>query len=157
MRLRTIKIAAFLLLISLVSFKTVQQDCTPVGRVQIKTMLVQLGYVVKDIVTDPGKEKYSVTLINNGLDIPIGIEQSPSGRYIWLTANLGQADSTQGHKYYALLKRNGVIQPSQFYITSSGRLMAGHAIENKGVTNFLVRERLESLANRVGESKALWQ
>ena len=153
-----LKTAACLIMITLISFRSVQQDTGALTRTQMREMLVQLGYMVKDIVTTPGKEKYSVGMSHSSLDIPVGVEMSPSGRYIWLTVNLGPADSTNTAKNYALLKRNGLIQPVQFYYTSTTKtLMAGLPLENKGITNAHMRERLEYLAAKIGESKSIWQ
>jgi hypothetical protein len=45
--------------------------------------LGQLGYEVKDIVKDAGKEKFSVTLNKEGLDIPVAAEISGNTKYIW--------------------------------------------------------------------------
>jgi hypothetical protein len=130
-------------------------NCEPITRTQLRQMLVQLGYEVKDIVTDPGKEKYSITLTKYEIDIPVGAEISPSGKYIWLTVNLGNfTDTTMST---ALLRQNGKIQPTQFYATESGRLMVGLPIENRGVDNVLLREKVESITNNTGKTKGIWQ
>lgn len=128
-----------------------------IDRKQLRSMLEQLGYDVKDIVKDAGKEKYSSTFTRDGLDIPIGYEISPSESYIWLTVNLGDAPDAASASNNALLKQNSKIQPSFFYITDSGRLMAALAVENRGVTNALIRLRSESLAANVGKTKEIWQ
>ena len=120
-------------------------------------MLVQLGYEVTDLTKDPGKEKYSVKLTSNGLNVPIAVEISANTKYIWLTAFLGPADSTNGSKCFALLKQNFIAQPCQFYVTEKGNLMFGLPVENKGVTNAWLKDRLESVANKIGESKTIWQ
>lgn len=133
------------------------QDCEKLTRVQLRAMLVQLGYEVKDIVKEEGKEKYEVKLTKNGLDIPTGIEISPSGNIIWLTVNLGAPKAETSAINYALLKQNSKIQPCQFYATESGRLMMGLPIENRGVSNALLREKVESITSRVGETKDIWQ
>jgi hypothetical protein len=126
-----------------------------VDRKQLRDMLTQLGYEVNDVVKDAGKEKYSVKFTNNGLDIPVGYEISPSNSYIWLTANLGEAP-TDSAKFLGLLKENAKIQPSFFYITSSGRLMAALPIENRGVTNVILRQRSETFSENVGKTKEIW-
>ena len=128
-----------------------------IDRKQLKDMLVQLGYDVKDIVTDPGKEKYSVTFTRDGLDIPVGFEISPSGSYIWLTANLGAAPTTGSQKTLDLLKENAKIQPTFFYVTESGRLMAALPVENRGVTNAILRARAETVSGNIGKTKETWQ
>jgi hypothetical protein len=133
------------------------EDCTPITSSQLRTMLVQLGYDVKDLNLNPGKEKYVITIASGGLDVPIGAELSASTKYIWLTVNLSSADSTNGAKNYSLLKQNGIAQPAQFYVTSKGVLMMGLPIENKGVTNYVLREKLEFLAVKVSNAKSIWQ
>jgi hypothetical protein len=133
------------------------QNCEPIDRKQMREMLTELGYEVKNLVTDPGKEKYSVTLLGSGLDIPVAAEMSGNSKYIWLTVNLGNAKAANDTIHSALLKQNSKIQPNQFYITQKGLLMMGLPIENRGVTNAYLREKLESIATRVGETKSLWQ
>ena len=39
-----------------------QQSCDQISRTQLREKLVQLGYDIKDLVKDAGKEKFSVTL-----------------------------------------------------------------------------------------------
>lgn len=134
------------------SFQTEKID-----RKQLRDMLVQLGYEVTDIVKDEGKEKYSVKFTKDGLDIPVGFEISPSNSYIWLTVNLGEAPTESAPKCFALLKQNSKIQPTFFYITDSGRLMCALAIENRGVTNAILRQRADSVSDNVGKTKDTWQ
>jgi len=133
------------------------QDCNSIDRKQLREILVQLGYVTKDIVTDPGKEKYSVTLTSSGLDVPIGVEISGNNKYIWLTVNLGAAVADNVTKNFGLLKQNAKTQPCHFYVTESGKLMFGLPLENRGISNAVLRERLETVATRVGESESIWK
>lgn len=128
-----------------------------IDRKQLRDMLVQLGYEVTDIVKDAGKEKYSVKFTKYGLDIPVGYEISPSGSYVWLTVNLGEAPAESAAKNLALLKQNSKIQPTFFYVTDSGRLMAALPVENRGVTNAVLRLRSDSVSENVGKTKEVWQ
>lgn len=128
-----------------------------IDRKQLRDTLTQLGYEVTDIVKDAGKEKYSVKFTNNGLDIPVGFEISPSNSYIWLTVNLGEAPTESSPKNLALLKENAKVQPTFFYITGSGRLMAALPVENRGVTNAVLKTRAEAIADNVGKTKETWQ
>ncbi|MBS1715814.1 MAG: DUF4148 domain-containing protein [Armatimonadetes bacterium] len=152
-------IPASLLLIvgagTVVGFKS-QQDA-PLTRAQLRETLVQLGWEVTDIVKDEGKEKYSVKFSKYELDIPVGFEISPSNSYIWLTVNLGDAPKEGGAKTLNLLKQNSKIQPTFFYITDGGRLMAALAVENRAVTNALLRARAEAVSDNVGKTKEYWQ
>ena len=136
-------------------FATVQSE--QVDRKQLREMLVQLGYEVTDIVKDAGKEKYSVNFEKADINIPIGYEISPSGSYIWLTANLGDAPTSGSDKTLQLLKQNSKIQPTFFYITDSGRLMVALPVENRGVTNAILRLRSETIADNIGKTKDIWQ
>ncbi len=120
-------------------------------------MLVQLGYEVTDIVKEEGKEKYSVVFTKNDLNIPVGFEISPSNTYIWLTVNLGTAPTEGNAKCLNLLKQNAKVQPTFFYVTDSGRLMAALPIENRLVTNEVMRLRAESVSDNVGKTKEFWQ
>jgi len=141
--------------VALYGFTTLQVD--KIDRKQLRDMLVQLGYEVSDIVKDEGKEKYSVTFVKDGLNIPVGFEISPSNSYIWLTVNLGDAPPEASTKNYALLKQNAKVQPTFFYVTDSGRMMCALAVENRGVTNALLRQRADSVSDNVGKTKDTWQ
>jgi len=134
------------------------QSSDPLTRVQLKEMLNQLGYTVKDIVTTPGKEKYSIAHNQGGLDIPVGYEISPSNSYIWLTVNLGSPkDSISAQFNLELLKQNAKIQPSFFYFTESGRLMMGLPIENRGVTNAILRKQSDKIVSDVSKTSVFWK
>ena len=149
-----------ILLICAFSFFTapaMAQGSDQITRPQLREMLVQLGYEVKDIVKDAGKEKYSVTLVKSGLDIPVGLEISSNSKYIWLTVNLGDAPKDTATVNHTLLKQNSKIQPSFFYITDKGRLMMGLPLDNRGITNAFLRDRVESISENVGKTKDIWQ
>lgn len=148
-------IGLLLLLSSVFLFGFVQNS--QLDRKQLRDMLVGMGYEVSDIVKDAGKEKYSVKFTKEELDIPVGYEISPSNSYIWLTVNLGEAPAEGSAVNSALLKENAKVQPTFFYITSSGRLMAALAIENRGVTPAILRLRSDTVSDNVGKSKAVWQ
>jgi hypothetical protein len=133
-----------------------EQD-TQLTRAQLREILVQLGYEVNDIVKDEGKEKYSVTFVKHDLNIPVGFEISPSNSYIWLTVNLGTAPTEGNAKTLALLKQNSKIQPTFFYVTDSGRLMAALPVENRNVTNAVLKLRADTVSDNVGKTKEFWQ
>lgn len=139
----------------LTGFMTSQSD--QITRPKLKEMLVELGYEVSDVVKDAGKEKYAVTFVKSELNIPLGFEISPSNSYVWLTVNLGEAPKTASEKCLTLLKQNGKVQPTFFYITESGRLMAALAVENRGLTNAILRTRAETITDNVGKTKEFWQ
>lgn len=138
----------------LLGYSSLQTE--PITRKQLRELLVGLGYEVTDIVKDEGKEKYRCDFERDGLKIPVGYEISPSGNYIWLTVNLGKPN-LDGEKALNLLKQNARIQPTFFYFTDSGFLMAGLAIENRAVSNVVLRQRSESIAANIGSTKSFWQ
>lgn len=67
------------------------QSCDPLDARKLKDMLIGMGYTVKDLNTDIGKEKYEVSITTTGFNVPISYEISPSKNFIWLIANLGKA------------------------------------------------------------------
>lgn len=137
---------------SLVGFRASDQ----IDRKQLRDMLVQLGYTVKDLDSTAGKEKYSFLVERGGLNIPVAAEISPNGRYIWLTVFCKDGEPA-GDKAVALLHKNSDLQPSQFYLSKSNKIMVGLAIENHEVTNAVLRERSEKIVNDVVSSKDIWQ
>ncbi len=141
-----------------ISTKSIAQDCDPINAQQLRAMLVQLGYEVKDLETAVGKEKYSIMTKSHSLDIPIALELSASKRYIWLTVNLGSAPADTSSKHAALLKENSKVQPCLFYITATSKLlMMGLPLDNRGVTNVFLRERLETVSKNVGSTEYIWR
>lgn len=134
-----------------------QQDCDPLTSQQLKTTLTDLGYTVSNIETNTSIPKYSITVTTGGLNIPIAAEVSASTRYIWLTVYLGKADETNGTKNFGLLKQNGSIQPCQFYVTKSGNIMMGLPVENRGVTSTILKDKIDFISARVGDTKSDWQ
>lgn len=112
---------------------------------------------MSDLVTEVGKEKYVVKFSKNDLNIPVGFEISPSDTYIWLTVNLGEAPKEAAAMTLNLLKQNSKIQPTFFCVTDSGRLMAALPVENRGVTNAVLRLRAESISENVGKTKEFWR
>lgn len=156
----TKKLAAIgILLICLFAFSAYekQQSCISINRKQLREMIAQLGYEIKDTDINPGKEKYEITTTRNGVDIPITLQISGNEVYVWLTVFLGAAKTENAAKNLALLQQTAKTQPCHFYITETGKLMIGVSLENRGITNTLLRERIETIASRVGESKAVWQ
>jgi hypothetical protein len=136
---------------SMVGFRTPEQ----VDRKQLREMLVQLGYTVKDLDSTVGSEKYSFAVTRGGLNIPVAAEISANGRFIWLTV-FCKAGEPVGDKAIALLHRNADIQPSQFYVTKSKKLMLALALENHELTNAVLRERAEKIVDDVVATKDDW-
>jgi hypothetical protein len=121
---------------------------------QLRSTLSQLGYEVKDLNTEVGAEKYEVKVTREGYDVFVAYEISPSTNYVWLTVLLGDAPSES--KALAMLKENGKVQPTNFYVTSTGRLMLGLAIDNKAVDNTMLRQKTDKIVGDVVTSATLW-
>lgn len=145
-----------LLLFSLPLFSQAQ-DCKPLDAAQLKQMLTELGYEHKDIGTSPGKEKYEVKHLKTDFTIPVAYEISASTNYIWLTVFLGRDTVTASRNYNSLLRQNGVIQPCQFYITEKGNVMLGLAVENRGVTNAILRRHTETICTNLSKTSDYWK
>ncbi len=152
-----LKLFPVLLLAISLSLLSAAQDCGPINAVQLKKILTELGHdEIKDIGTGPGKEKYEVAHKREGFTVPVGYEISPSTNYIWLTVFLSKEVSDSLIYSFGMLKENAIIQPCQFYITSKGNLMMGLAVENRGVTNAILRRHIETITKRVVETQDLW-
>ena len=156
MRMKTALVACVLLPFVLLVSGSKLGSCDAIDRKQLKEMLGQLGYTVSDLDTTAGKEKYAVTVQRGGLNVPVALELSPNGNFIWLTVNLGMAKGDNAAYNYNLLKKNADIQPYQFYITKSDKLMMGFPMANQGVTNASLKDRLDGIVDKVVETKTDW-
>ena len=124
----------------------------------MKRMVEGLGYELKTLSADEGKEKYEFTMTRGGLDIFVAVELSASRGYLWLTVYLGDiAEEPLKAKAPLLLRENAKIQPSQFYVTDTGRLMVALAMDNRFVTAAALRKAAEKLVDDVVNTKPLWQ
>ncbi|MBS1512057.1 MAG: hypothetical protein JST86_14510 [Bacteroidetes bacterium] len=132
------------------------QDCSPLTRTELREKLVQLGYTVNDLEKAEGKEKFEVVHKSASLNVPVAYEISPSTNFIWLTVFLGPAtnDTAVNNK---LLRENFNVQPCQFYITGTGKLMMGIAVENRGVTNAILKRHTDFIVDKVENSAYIWQ
>lgn len=139
-------------------FAPAQGAGTPAEAVQLRDMIKAMGYETRDLTTTPGKEKFEFTISKDDLDIPIAVEVSPSKRYIWFTVFLGELKDIKDFpsRTEKLLRRNFDIQPCQFYVTNSDRLMLGLAAENRGIDPPLLRKSFEKVAEDVASSKPTW-
>ena len=124
----------------------------------MKSMVEGLGYELKELNGEAGKEKYEFTITKSGLDIPIACEISASRNYVWLTVFLGEAPkgSAGASKFENFLKDNFQIQPSFFYITSKGNLMCGIALENRAMSPAIMKRNIEKLSDDVAKTKDHW-
>lgn len=132
------------------------QDCTTINAAQLKSMLVNMGYKVKDISIKAGSEKYQVKHTYSELAIYIIYELSASTNFVWLTALLNNDSLSYQSRTKAILKQNNNIQPAQFYITDAGALKLGLAAENRGITAAILRRHIDLVCNNIATTKAYW-
>jgi hypothetical protein len=123
---------------------------------RLKEMVTNLGFEVKPLNEEPGKEKYEFTVKTSDFDVPIAAEISGSKNYVWLTVYLGDAPKADSPKCHALLSRNFKVQPSQFYITEKGALMLGFAMENRGITPVVFKRTYTKLSDDVVKTADIW-
>lgn len=133
------------------------QNCDAMTRVQLKEKLVQMGFTVKVLTVKEGEEKYEVSHPGSGFNVPVAYEISSSTNFIWLTANLGKVDTDSPGKSLEMIKENAIIQPCFFYINTKGNLMMGLAVENRGVTNVILRRHIDKIVADVSKTSAIWQ
>ncbi|MBX3113874.1 MAG: hypothetical protein KF836_04845 [Fimbriimonadaceae bacterium] len=131
-----------------------QTDVDRLDAAELKKLFVDLGHEVKDLNTEVGKEKFSITITTGGFNVPIGVEIAPSKNYIWLTANVGKADSAT--KYEGMVKQNSKIQPTFFYVTDNDNVMVGLPVENHDVTPVWMKKCLEKISNDVANTSSVW-
>lgn len=121
----------------------------------LKTMLTNLGYEVKE----PGTGTYEIPMAAAGLNIPTRIFIAKSQTKIWLSVALLQKDGVDKltrDDLQKILEENVNIGPCHFMI-EGGWLKLKMAIDNRGVTPAILRSELGYIADRVGDSKAVWQ
>ena len=150
-------IAITAILICIVTPFSYAQSCDALTSAQLKEKLIQLGNEVKDLNSTEGKEKYEVKFTTPTLDVPVAFELSASKNFVWLTVFLGTPRADTSVMNAELLKQNFSIQPCQFYITSKGNLMMGLAIENRGLTNAIIKRHSDKLVADVASTASFWQ
>lgn len=130
----------------------------PLNLEKLQTMVTGMGHTPKLQTKADGTPStvFEITITTSGFNVPIGVEISPSGRYIWCKASLGKSQLT-GDDALAVLKRLTSIQPTGFWITSSDILMIGIAIDNRDVTPEHLKYIFEKLAGDVGNTADIWQ
>lgn len=133
-----------------------QASAAPLTYPQLKTMADNLGYVSKEIAKPSENPKFEVNAATQGFNVPIGFELSGSTRYIWASANLGAAGHIDGPRALELLKTNATIQPTSFWISSTGNLMIGIAIDNREVTPIHLKFVIDKIAADVGSTAQKW-
>lgn len=127
----------------------------PLSYSQLSTMITNMGYTGKQISSDPAKPKLEISTKAGTFNVPMGIEVSPSGRFIWISVNLG-AKTLTAEQANAILKRAAAVQPTQFWYTDSGNLMVGMAIDNREVTPAYLRFVIDKVGADVAATADIW-
>jgi len=154
--MRNYAIFALLLLVgSLALYGFVGTQSDQLDSKRLRSMLVQMGHEVKDLGKEAGNEQYEVKVASGGFDVYVSFEISKSKNYLWLTVFLGDAPA-EASKALAMLKETSKIQPTMFYVTSANKLMLGLPVDNRGITNAILKQRIESIAENVGKTADLW-
>ncbi len=123
---------------------------------QLKSMVEGLGYTAT-VLSKPGEDlKFEVPIEKGGYTTPMLLEISPSGRFIWVSANLGDED-VDPDLALEFLFVNAEVQPSSFWITEDGFLKLGMAIDNRAVTSDYVNYVLQKIASDVVDTADLWE
>lgn len=133
-------------------------DADPLTYQKLQEVVTGMGHTPKPLPKDDGTppSKFEITIVTTGFNVPIGVEVSPSGRYIWCSASLGESKLT-GDDALAALRRIGSIQPTTFWITSKNYLMMGIAVDNRDVTAEDLKRIFDKLAADVGSTADIWQ
>lgn len=125
----------------------------------LKAMTEGLGYELRPLSQEVGKEKWEFKVTQGDLDIPIGIELSGSKNYVWLSVLVApgvQAASLKPEGTWAILRQNANIQPSQFYASSKDNLLIALAVENRALTPAMLRRAIDKLAADVVSTQPVW-
>ncbi len=129
----------------------------PLNLAGVKSLVEGMGYESSEIKNDDGLvTKLEITLQSGDLTVPIGLEVSPSTRYVWCTIFFGPAGHIDGTKALEILKRQGGVQPSHFWITAQNELKLGIAVDNREITPVSFRYVLEKLAADTANTIDLW-
>lgn len=152
--MQMIRIATLLAGLALGPWLAAEAQQIDAGR--LKSMTEELGYSPK-VISEPGEAlKFEVSLKSGGYTTPLLVEVSPSGRFIWASANLGD-EEVDGDLAFELLALNAEVQPASFWITESGFLKLGMAIDNRAVTPEYLKFVLEKIADDVADTADYWE
>lgn len=156
--MRLLPFLVFVVVAALAAF-SVQSPTERLDAPGLKGMLEGMGYELKPLNTEPGKEKWEFKVVQSDLDIFVGAELSSSKNYVWLTVFF-KPDFTESSASVAslhrLLKGNASVQPSQFYITSGNNLMMALPVDNRSVTPAVLRRAIDKIAADVVATQDIW-
>ncbi len=124
----------------------------------LKRLVEGLGYEVKVLEEEEGKEMYEFKASGGDFDVHMASEISPSKNYIWLTVYFGEMSKREKKAdiYKKLLAENAKIQPCQFYTTSSGALKMAMPIDNRGLQAADLKRCIDAVKRNVESTVELW-
>ena len=130
----------------------------------IPPLLTGLGFDPKE----SGAGTWDITSTRGGLDVPIAVALSKSGRKLWMTVFLAEFDDKKRADAVGLLellRKNFEIQPAQFFVVkeepASGpikdSLKVAVALDNRGITPADLKREVDKLTDDVVNSRTLWE
>ena len=132
---------------------------TVITDTELKTLLGELGYTVKDVGTAAGQGVYDISIAALGFNIPTRVYLSKSKKKLWLSVTLmtkEDVDKLTREDLQAILAKNSQIGPCHFLV-EDGRLKMHLALDNRQITAAILRSEFFLLSSRVTETKSLWQ
>lgn len=127
----------------------------PLSYAQLKSMVEGMGYTPNDLTKTPDAPIFEVTLTTANFKIPLAMEVSKSGRYVWVRATLGPSKLT-GDGALTMLRKQGELQPTMFWLNSTGVLLVGMAVDNREITPAHLRFVMDKVAADIDSTSALW-
>lgn len=128
----------------------------PVDFPRLMEQLEGLGYTPKLLSKEGDNPKSEITATSGSWTVHLSFEVSPSKRFIWVSAFLGDAGHITGDKALGILKREASIQPTGFWITGAGGLMIGMYVDNRDVTPDHLKFVIDKLVRDVEATSGLW-
>jgi hypothetical protein len=126
----------------------------PLDHAKLKTMLTGMGYTPKETGVAPS-QLLEVSITTASFNVPVGLEVSGSGRFVWARATLGDVNLT-GEQALEALRSNANTQPVMFWLTSKNQLVIGMAIDNRDITPEQLRFALDKIAVDVTNTAPIW-
>lgn len=121
----------------------------------LKTMVEAMGYETNVLSSSDQALKFEIKVVTEDFDVPIGVEISGSGRYVWLTALLA-TDPISDEQAKAFLGVTADLQPTHFWTTTRGSTMAGIALENRGLKPVDLKFGFDKLSSDVVDTADIW-
>jgi hypothetical protein len=133
----------------------VPAQAAPLTYSQLQNMATNMGFAPNQVSQGTDTPKFEIQTKAGTFNVPLGLEVSPSGRFVWVSANLGVKTLT-GDQAMAILRRGTAVQPTQFWYTDKGNLMIGMAIDNRDVTPAYLRFVIDKVGADVTSTADIW-